>query len=707
MLSSSGFLIREHSPELFDRELSWLAFNRRSLYEVADSEQPVLERLLKLAQMSAALDEYFMVRVPLLKQASSGVMFEPAQLSFQRVEASVRSLVARQQAHFSFSLRPYLAKQGIHLLDYSALTDIQRGQLHRRFEDEIAPVLAPLITQPTDPIPDFSNLSLNLAVCLLTDENQHTAWVKVPRSLSRFMLLPGPNHPSEWLAIPLEQIIAAHLPSLWPEFEFQGTFAFRVTRSASLGCLTSETANLMESILESLQQRQQQGKAVRLEIVQTMPPWLRSRLISHLQLEQEDTYTLQGWIGLSDLKELARLPRADLAGSPLRPTLPEALIHQPKPSMLPFVTVVNKSLRDIFRVLKERDLLVHLPYHSFAATVEQFVAQAAVDPSVLTIKMTLYRTAGDAPIVRSLIAAAKAGKQVVVLVELTATLDEAINIHWAQSLEKAGAHVVYGILGLKTHTNLALVVRREANHIHQYAYIGTGDYLPNRPQPYEDLGLLTSRAEIGSDLNYLFNFLTGCSHQIAYQALIVAPGVLRTRLKELIEREAKHARNGQPARIIAKLNLLADPEIIDALYKASQAGVQIDLIVRSICRLRPGVPGLSDRIRVVSILGRYVEHSRVLYCNNAGQPEVWIGSADWTPQGLDEHVEVMAPIQAYDLITDIQQRLEYWLADNQNAWILQSDGRYIRRQTRPHEASFSAQAQFIKNATEQGHPVAS
>jgi len=705
MLSSSGVLVQGHSFKLFDRELSWIAFNRRSFYEAAEIDHPALERLLKLAQTCAALDEYFMVRVPLLKGHHHTAEKSGKLNAFHRIQAYVRSLVARQQGHFAFNVKPHLAQQGIYLLNYDELTDIQRGQFHRRFEEEIAPVLMPLLTPPAAPMPDFSNLSLNLAVRLATSERSHLAWVKVPRSMSRFWLLPSLQQVGHWLVLPLEQVIAAHLASLFPGFDVQGAFSFRVTRSADLGTLDAETANLMELIQDSLQQRQQQGRAVRLEVDSHMPADMRSRLLSHLHLTPADLYSLPGWLGLSDLSELTRLPRPDLAVPPWDPVLPAALAPPPPPVARAFARTLPKVETDLFALLRSRDLLVHLPYHSFTDTVEKFVAQAAVDPAVLTIKMTLYRTAGDAPIVRSLIAAAKAGKQIVVLVELTASLDEAINIHWAQSLEKAGAHVVYGVVGFKTHTNLVLVVRREQGQIRQYAYVGTGDYLPDRPQPYEDLGFLTSQPLIGRDLGHLFNFLTGCSRQVSYQTLMVAPETMRQRLKQLIQREADHAQAGQPARLIVKLNLLADPDIIDALYAASQVGVEIDLIVRSICRLRPGVPGLSDRIRVVSILGRYVEHSRILYCENGGQSEVWFGTADWTPRGLGERIEVMAPIQSPDLIADIRQRLNDWLADTQNTWVLQPDGRYLRRQTQPSTTAQSVHYRFMAQASQTGGPV--
>lgn len=686
----------EHDPKLLDRELSWLAFNRRSLYEVTDPQLPALERLLKLAQTSAALDEYFMVQVPRLQRARRSTNTGSGRQSLlMAIWASMRSLMTRQQAHFTFNLRPQLAKNGIQLLDYSALTDSQRRRLQHQFEDNVAPVLPPFITSPTVAVPDFSNLSLNLAVCLMAHDTLQLAWIKVPRSLPRFVVWPHPSHRSQWLTVPLEQVIQAHLPSLFPGIHIQGAYSFRVTRSADLGTLdTDATTDLMTIILDNLQQRQQQGIAVRLEVVQAMPQEISSQLMAHLQLADDDVYRVQGWLGLSDLKELARLPRLDLMDRPEPSTVPEPLIPQSRPSLLSFTTPDPKSEVDIFHVLQGQDLLVHLPYHSFTETVESFLMQAAADPAVLTIKMTLYRTTGDAPTMRSLMAAAKAGKQVVVLVELTAALDEAVNIHWAKSLEKAGAHVVYGVVGLKTHTNLVLVVRQEPDQIRQYAYISTGDYLPNRLQPYEDLGLLTSRPQIGVDLSHLFNFLTGCSRQVAYQALMVAPGNLRTRLQQVINREIHYAQQGQPAHLIAKLNQLADPDIIELLYEASQLGVEVDLIIRSVCRLRAGVPGLSDRIRVVSILGRYVEHSRVLYCHNGGQPEAWIGSADWTTRGLDEHIEVLVPITEPSLIADLGERLQYWLEDTQHAWLLQPDGRYIRRRPQPGHPSFSAQAQL-------------
>ncbi|WP_160299562.1 polyphosphate kinase 1 [Leptolyngbya iicbica] len=670
-------LLNGHQPRLFDRELSWLAFNRRLTYEAGQPHQPTLVRLLKLAQAATSLDEYFMVRMPLLKgivQGKEAIALRGDRLI--RLQTYLKALIDRQQAHFAYNLRPTLTHQGIHLLDYAALDAGQQRHYEARVADEVMPVLAALVTPPGGTMPDFSNLSLNLAVWLEQAGKKQLAWVKLPRVLPRFLLQREEASPAAWIAVPLEQVIIAYLSDLFPDSVVRGGYPFRVTRSTDLGVLDSETANLIDLIEEGVQQRRQQGHPVRLEVSATMPPWLRSHMARQLGLAPSDVYALSGWLGLNDLHELTRLPRPDLRATPWQSGLPSALKPQPPPSMLSFVPLSAASEADLFRAIAQQDILLHFPYHSFAETVERFVAQAATDPQVLTIKMTLYRTAVDAPMVRSLMAAARAGKQVVVLVELTAPLDEAINIHWAKRLEQAGAHVVYGVVGFRTHTNLVLVARREAAQIQQYAYLGTGDYLPDRPQPYEDLGLFTSRPDIATDLSHLFNFLTGCAHQIGYQTLMVAPGQLKHQLQALIQREAEHAQQGRPARLIVKLNLLADPGMIESLYAASQAGVEIDLIVRSICRLRPGVPGLSDRIRVHSLLGDFVEHSRIVYCQNGDRPEAWIGTADWTPRGLNERIEVMVPLPTAALVAEIDTLLQTLLADTQNRWQLQPNGQY-------------------------------
>jgi polyphosphate kinase len=699
-LPAGPILISGHQPRLFDRELSWMAFNRRLIYEAGQPHQPTLVRLLKLAQAATSLDEYFMVRMPVLKgivQGKEAIALRGDRLN--RLQTYLKTLIDRQQAHFAYNLRPTLAQQGIHLLDYAALDALQRQHYQARFADEVMPVLAALVTPPGAAMPDFSNLSLHLAIWLEQAGKKTLAWVKLPRVLPRFLVQRDEQAPSPaWMAVPLEQVITAHLAVLFPDHEVRGGYSFRVTRSTDLGLLDSETANLIDLIEEGVQQRRQQGRPVRLEVSAAMPPWLRSHIARQLALAPTDIYALDGWLGLNDLKELTQLPRPDLLPTAWQPGLPTALKPQPPPSMLSFVPLTAVPEDNLFQAIAQQDILLHFPYHSFAETVERFVAQAALDEQVLTIKMTLYRTAVDAPIVRSLMAAARTGKQVVVLVELTAPLDEAINIHWAKQLEQAGAHVVYGVVGFRTHTNLVLVARREAGQIQQYAYLGTGDYLPDRPQPYEDLGLFTSRSDIATDLSHLFNFLTGCAHQTGYQTLMVAPSQLQHQVQALIQREAQHAQQGQPARLIVKLNLLADPGMIESLYAASQAGVEVDLIVRSICRLRPGVPGVSDRIRVHSLLGDFVEHSRILYCQNGDRPEAWIGTADWTPRGLNERIEVMVPLPTPALVAEIYTLLQTLLADTQSRWRLHPNGQYTPCHAPVVHPAQSAQQAFIERS---------
>ncbi|NJN21858.1 MAG: polyphosphate kinase 1 [Leptolyngbya sp. RL_3_1] len=687
----------EDRPYL-NRELSWLAFYRRQFYGAIHRDLPLGEQLLRLWQLSRQLDEFFMVRVAALyQQITADVTALESPLSpdglspadqLQQVRATLLPLLARQQAHEIRQVWPQLAQEGLVFCPYRQLSDRQRAALQQRFEQDIAPMLGPWVTPPDQQLPDFASLSLHLAVAVQSRQGWQWGWIKVPRILARFVSLETPVSGQAWTAVPLEQVIAAHAASLFPGCRVGGVVPFRVTRSADLGLIDSEADNWMTLVESSVQQRSQQGQAVRLEVTAAMPAGLQSRLLQVLGLTAADLYPLLGWLSYGEWIEQIDQHRPHLRAPAWTPPAPARDRSPPRsPWRVPAPPAV-----DILTGLQQQDQLIHLPYQSFGGTVEAFVAAAAVDPAVLTIKTTLYRTAGDVPMVRSLLKAAKAGKQVVVLVELTTTLDEPSNLYWAQSLEKAGAHVVYGVVGLKTHTNLVLVVQRLGDTIHHYAYIGTGDYLPCRPQPYADLGLLTGCPILGTDLNHLFNFLTGYSRHGAYQQLLVAPVTLRSHLHRLINQEIHHAQAGRPAQIQAQLNVLADPEIIDALYTASQAGVTIELVVRGVCCLRPGVPGLSDRIRVVSILGRYVEHSRILYCHNDGDPEVYIGSADWTPRGLDQRIEALAPIRDSALQQQIRQYLTWWLADTQDAWQLHGEGRYSRCCPVTGTPPFSAQA---------------
>lgn len=673
-----------------NRELSWVALYRRRLYEAANPQQPLGDRLIGIAQVSVQLDEYFMVRGAALKQgivqgeATPSPDGLPPIAQLRQLRSAMGPLIQRQQAQVKLGLRPQLAAHGIHLREYAQLTPDQQKTLADPFEEDIAPVLSALVVAPGQDWPEFSNLSLTLAVGLQDPAGQSTlAWVKVPRSLPRFLpVIPGTD---PWIGVPLEQVIAAHVPRLFPGATCQWVAPIRVTRSAHLELDDPDIDNLREWVEDNVQQRQYQGLPVRLETGPGLPPRMIPTLLRALGLGNMDHYPTQDWLAYGDLVEVVMMLPPSLRPDSL-PTVP--LFPRSRPAL------GEVSGEMVFQGLRRGDWLVHLPYHGFGATVEQFVAAAAADPQVLAIKMTLYRTAGNAPVVRSLLQAAKDGKQVVVLVELTAPLDEEANLHWARTLEKVGAHVVYGVVGLKTHTNLILVVRQEGATLGHYTYIGTGDYLPHRLQPYGDIGLLTGNRDLGQDLSHLFNFLTGYCHHWDYRHLLVAPIALRSRLMALIHQEVEQVRQGRGGKLVAKLNVLADPAIIDALYAASQAGVEINLIVRGVCCLRPGVPGLSDRIQVISILGPWVEHSRILYCQNGDRPWVYMGSADWTTKGLDQRIEVLTPILAPALGQELIQFLDHLWADTTHAWELLPDGRYQRRQSPPRQSPVHAHRQW-------------
>jgi polyphosphate kinase len=674
----------------FSRELSWLEFNNRVLHEAFDPRTPLLERLKFIAIFSSNLDEYFMVRVAALKQqVEAGVKKLSAdgrvpQEQLDAIGKRLRPMVAKQHRHFDQALRPQLAAHGIHLLDYVDLNQEQRLYLQGYFEEQIFPVLTPLAVDPGHPFPYISNLSLNLAVVVkdAETEEEHFARVKVPRLLPRFVPLPEAlrlhqrNHAAVWTGVPLEQVIAHNLEFLFPGMNIQEYYPFRVTRNADLEVEEDEADDLLLAIEQELRKRRFGGSVVRVEVHASMPEAVRATLIQEMEVAEADVYEVEGLLCLSDLMSFMELALPDLKDPPWNPVTPPRLqrLCDAEDGTPPI-----EGEEDVFCVLRKQDLLVHHPYDSFSGTVQRFITQAAHDPDVLAIKMTLYRTTGDSPILNALIAAAENGKQVAALVELKARFDEENNINWARRLESVGVHVVYGLVGLKTHTKIALVVRREEGRIRRYVHVGTGNYNPKTARIYTDLGLLSCREELGADLTDLFNYLTGYSRQQSYRRLLVAPVNLRDRMIALIEREIDHRHAGYHSRIVAKMNALVDPAIIVALYEASQAGVQIDLIVRGICCLRPGVPGVSENIRVVSIVGRYLEHSRIFYFYNRGQEDVLIGSADWMPRNLDRRVEAVVPIEDAALSKDLQEILGILLADNRQAWDLQSDGRYIQR----------------------------
>ncbi|MBS3027091.1 MAG: polyphosphate kinase 1 [Dolichospermum sp. DET50] len=675
-----------------NRELSWLEFNHRVLHEACDPRTPLLERLKFLAIFSSNLDEFFMVRVAGLKQqveATVNLLTPDGRTPQQQLDHIRLQLIPQLKklnAEFEDILQPLLVQQGIYILDYIELNQKQRSYLDNYFEEQVFPVLTPLAVDPSHPFPHISNLSLNLAVVVKNPdtEEEFFARVKVPQVLPRFLPLPPElrmqdnGKTANWTGIPLEQAIAHNLESLFPGMNIQEYHPFRITRDADLELEEDEADDLLLAIEQELRKRRMGGNTVRLEIRSQTPQSVRSRLLEDLGLTESDIYEVDGLLALRDLMYFLALPLPELKDSPRQSVVPSRLQRLREPNIDADVLEPEEG-KDFFSVIREKDLLVHHPYQSFSGTVVRFITSAAHDPNVLAIKMTLYRTSGDSPIVNALIAAAENGKQVSVLVELKARFDEENNIYWARRLERVGVHVVYGLVGLKTHSKIVLVVRREKDRMRRYVHIGTGNYNQKTARLYTDLGLFSCREELGADLTDVFNFLTGYSRQKSYREIMVAPVNMRDRFLELIYREIENAHNGFSGRIVAKMNALVDPQIIFALYEASRAGVKIDLIIRGICCLRPGLPNLSDNIRVISIIGRFLEHSRIYYFYNNSQEEIYIGSADWMRRNLDRRVEVITPIKDQEIAKDLQEILGIMLADNRHAWDLQSDGSYIQR----------------------------
>ncbi|BAU08905.1 polyphosphate kinase 1 [Fischerella sp. NIES-3754] len=676
------------SQYYFNRELSWLEFNRRVLHEALDHRTPLLERLKFTAIFSSNLDEFFMVRVAILKDQVQALLSQRTpdgrtpQEQLEAIAQLLRPMVVEQHHLFEKVLCKEMASHGIHLLNYPDITREQRFYLEELFKQRIFPVLTPLAVDPSHPFPLMANLSLNWAVVVkdpVTGEEKF-ARVKVPNILPRFIALPKEletqngklNH---WTGIPIEQVVAHNLDALFPGMIIKEYHLFRLTRKADISAVEEEADDLLLAIQQELRGRHFRGSVVRLEIQPSMPKSVRKMLMQEMELSASDIYEIDGLINLKDLMSFMALPLPELKDKAWTPVIPSRLRHFHQPSN---ISQLHEA-ENIFSVIQQNDLLVHHPYESFSASVEQFIAQAARDPQVLAIKMTLYRTSGDSEIVSSLISAAESGKQVAALVELKARFDEENNINWAQKLEKSGVHVVYGLVGLKTHTKIVLVVRQEGERICRYVHIGTGNYNPKTAKLYTDLGLLSCREELGADLTDLFNYLTGYSCQNYYRKLLVSPVTMRDRMIALIRREIEHSQNGEKGRIIAKMNSLVDPQIIATLYEASQAGVEIDLIIRGICCLRPGVPDVSANIRVISIIGRFLEHSRIFHFHNNGQDEIYIGSADWMPRNLDRRVEAVTPVEDPKILQNLQNILEIMLADNRQAWELKSDGSYIQR----------------------------
>ena len=686
------------SPEYYiSRELSWLSFNERVLHEALDPRTPMLERLKFLAIFNNNLDEFFMVRVAgIKKQIEAQINRRTADgrtpnEHLQAIGRKLRPTFAKQQECF-LQIRTQLHEHGVHLLNYEDLSSKQVTYLQTYFEDQIFPVLTPLAVDPGHPFPYISNLSLNLAVVVreADSEETHFARIKVPKVLPRFIQLPKSLQSETvlWTAVPLEQVIGKNLAFLFPGMVVEDYYTFRITRNADLFVEEDDADDLMLALEQELRKRRLGGSLVRIELQADTSPDVRDTLLSEMNLTEDDIYDVTGLIGLGDLMKLISLPLPELKDSDWKAVIPSPW-HRIN------LDDIEGEGDDVFSIIRRRDRLVHHPYVSFSATVQQFITQAAADPDVLTIKMTLYRTSGDSPIINALISAAENGKQVVALVELKARFDEENNINWARTLEKAGVHVVYGLLGLKTHTKVALVVRKEHDAIRRYVHIGTGNYNPKTARIYTDLGLLSCNPDLGADLTDLFNYLTGYSRQRAYRQLLIAPITLRERMLALIHQETSHGAKG---RIIAKMNSLVDPEIIQAIYQASQAGVSIDLIVRGICCLAPGIAGVSQNIRVVSIIGRFLEHSRIFYFQNGGNELFYIGSADWMPRNLDRRVEAVTPILATHLRRKLTDILDICLTDNRQAWEMQSDGTYVQRHPQSNESENSAHNRLMKQA---------
>ena len=661
--------VEDGGADLLDRDLSWLDFNARVLALAEDPSVPLLERLKFLAIYSANLDEFFMIRVAGLAgrvaaglgAAAPGGLEPAAQL--KAIRARVLELAAQQATIFG-ALESALAEAGIRLGGGQGIEPADEAEIHQRFEEQLFPVLTPLAVDPGHPFPYISNLSLNLAVMVRDghDGQRRFARVKVPPLLSRFQSTADGAR-----LYPLDQVIVEHLAMLFPGMQIESAHPFRVTRNADLMVGDEEADDLLAAVEMQVRQRRF-GRAVRLEVDAGMPAGLREMLLRELQLGADDLYEVAHLLDLGSLSELYALNRPELKYPVWTPVPPEGLGADPG---------------DIFAVLRSRAVLLHHPYDSFGA-VEAFLDRAATDPDVLAIKQTMYRTSLGSAIPRALIRAAEAGKQVAVLVELTARFSEEVNIAWARRLEEAGVHVVYGLVGLKTGCKATMVVRRERGELRRYCHLGTGNYDAATARQYEDVGLLTADEAIGADLSDLFNFLTGYSRRNDYRKLAVAPFELRQQILKLI-RETAAAPGG---RVAMKMNNLVDDEIIEALYEASSAGCEIDLLIRGICRLRPGVPGRSERIRVRSIVGRYLEHSRIFAFGQGDTTRYFLGSADLTPSNLDRRIQLLCPVEDAALAARLEEILAINLADTSSGWTLGPDGVWGRVEGRSTHGDF-------------------
>ncbi len=666
--------VQQYDDRFLDRELSWLHFNQRVLELAEDTSLPLLERVRFLAIFTSNLDEFFMVRVAGLKRRiAAGVAVRSAsgQLPrevLQSIWMHASTLMQRHATIFRDQIAPALTLEGIDVVRWDDLDREEQKHCKRLFRDRVFPVLTPLAVDPAHPFPYISGLSLNLAVLVRNPKTgkEHFARVKVPPIFHRFVPLGNQRF------VPLEDVIGEHLKRLFPGMEVLQVHTFRVTRNEDLEVEEDDAENLLAALERELLRRKF-GPPVRLEVEESIDPKVLELLVSELDVTDHEVYRLPGPLDLRGLHDIADVDRQDLKYDAFLPTT--------HPLLAP---VESASPVDVFKALKRTDVLLHHPYDSFSTSVQRFIEQAAADPHVLAIKQTLYRTSGDSPIIDALVDAAEAGKQVLVLVELKARFDESNNIRWARKLEHAGCHVVYGLVGLKTHCKLAMVVRDEPEGIRRYTHIGTGNYNSKTARLYEDYGLLTTNDVIGEDVAHLFNNLSGYSRNASYEQLLVAPDSVRDGLIAQIHQEIAHHRSGRPARIRIKANSVVDEALIDALYLASQEGVVVQLLVRGICSLRPGVPGFSENIEVRSILGRFLEHSRVFTFENGGEPVAWIGSADMMHRNLDRRVEVLVRLPTPALIERVGSGLDLAFDDDTGAWLLGSDGTWTHNGRSTH-----------------------
>jgi polyphosphate kinase len=680
---------------MLNRELSWLAFNERVIEEARNTRWPLLERLKFLAISETNLDEFFMIRVSGLREQRAVESLERsdddrlAAETLAEVRKAVEAMEQEQTACLVTDLLPKLAGVGIRVLSWGDLDEAQQTAAGAYFRSHVLPVLTPLAVDPGHPFPFLSNLSLNLAIEVKSADSGKVrfARLKMPPAIRRLLplreVVEGKKkvRPEKADYLLLESLVQANLGELFPGLEILSSHLFRITRDADIEIQEDEASDLLATIEQEVRRRKF-GAVVRVEVAPKTPKKIRKLLMRQLEVGEGDVYEVHGPLGSGDFSSLCRLDRPDLKDAPFSPALPPAFAGD----------------RSVFEAIRRGDILIHLPYDSFAPVVD-FIEEAADDPKTLAIKMTLYRTSSGSPLIKALVRAAEAGKQVAVLVELKARFDEENNIVWARELEQAGVHVVYGVMGLKTHGKIALVVRREKDGIRRYVHLGTGNYNPSTARVYTDFGLFTVRPEFGEDATRLFNALTGFSASTSFARLVTAPKDLHGKVLEWIARETAHARAGRPSGIRAKMNSLVDGAVIRALYEASRAGVPIDLVIRGVCCLAPGIPGLSETIRVVSIVGRFLEHTRAFVFENGGEQEVWLSSADWMPRNFFRRVEIAFPVLDPDLARRVREEVfEAGLADNVNARVLAGDGTYTRRPRREGETPLDSQAQLLELA---------